>query len=262
MPATSQATEESKQFAIETIQRAREYAEDFTVRIYGDAPRPLEGDALVSLLKTNSWREYVLGVEGPARLISLIPHEFIPLKHLLGSQIVDEMRHSRVFSTRVAELGGDGDLASYEPTQEDWGLVKATLDFDNPAEHVTSLNCSGEVILQQTFIRLVERKLGSPGIVDDETAELMEKELIYDDDDDDELIPSVVDERTAEEMRKNVIPDEGRHVKFGRLVLQEFAITEEMRQRCREVQDRKFAALDSSHGRTVSDARKLQEASS
>lgn len=260
MPAKSAATKESKKFAIETIQRAREYAEGFTVRIYGDAPRPLQGDALISLLKTNSWREYVLGVEGPARLISLIPHEFIPLKHLLGSQIADEMRHSSVFSTRVDELGGDGDLASYEPTEEDWRLVQATLDFDDPAELVTSLNCTGEVILQQTFMRLVERKIGAPAIVDDETAELIEREMIYDDDDEDLVLP-VVDEKTAEEMRKNVIPDEGRHVKFGRLVLQEFAVTEEIRQRCREVQERKFAALDESHGRTVTDARTLQEAS-
>jgi hypothetical protein len=259
MPVHSQATDESKRFAIETIQRSRRYAEDFTVRIYGSAPRPLKGEALISLLRTNMWREYILGVEGPARLISLIPHEFIHVKHLLGTQIVDEMRHSRVFSERVAAMGGDGELANYEPTAEDWGLAKATLDFDDPAELVTSLNCSGEVIVQQTFMRLVERKLGHPGIVDDETAEVIEREVIYDDDDEDE-VPSVVDEVTAEELRRNVIPDEGRHVKFGRLVLQEFAITDEIRARCRQVQDRKFAALDASHGRAVQDAVKLQGA--
>jgi hypothetical protein len=259
MPIHSQATQESKKFAIDTIQRSRRYAADFTVRIYGEAPRPLKGDALISLLRTNMWREYILGVEGPARLISLIPHEFLHLKHLLGTQIEDEMRHSRVFSGRVSELGGDGELANYAPTEEDWGLVKATLDFDNPAELVTSLNCSGEVIVQQTFMRLVERKLGKPGIVDDETAEVIEHEVLYDDEDE-ELIPPVVDEQTAEELRQNVIPDEGRHVKIGRLVLQEFAITDGMRERCREVQDSKFAALDASHGRAVAEAVKLQGA--
>jgi hypothetical protein len=255
----SNATEESKRFAIETIQRARQYAEDFTVRVYGDAPRPLEGDALISLLRTNMWREYVLGVEGPARLIAMIPHDLMHLKHMLGSQVADEMRHSEVFSRRVAELGGDSERFSYEPTAEDWQLVHATLDFDNPAELVTSLNCTGEVILQQTFMRLVERKVGQSGIVDDDTAELMERELIYDDDDEDLVLP-VVDQETAEQLRADVIPDEGRHVKFGRLVLQEFATTEEIRRRCREVQDRKFAALDASHGRTMTNAKELFEA--
>jgi len=256
MTIVSNATEESKRFAIETIQRAREYAEGFTVRVYGDAPRPLKGNALIELLRANMWREYVLGVEGPARLIALIPHELIPLKHMLGSQVADEMRHSSVFSGRVAALGGDGELGNYPPTEEDWQLVRATLDFDDPAELVTSLNCTGEVILQQTFMRLVERRIGQPGIVDDETAEMIERECLYDDDGEGDLIP-VVDEETAKQLRKDVIPDEGRHVKFGRLVLQEFATTEEIRRRCREVQDRKFAALDASHGRTMTDAKRL-----
>lgn len=255
------ATDESKQFAIDTIKRAREYAQDFTIRVYGDAPRPLEGDALISLLRTNMWREYMLGVQGPAKLMTLMPDEHLPIKRLLASQIVDEMRHSSVFSGRVDALGGDGELTNYEPTPEDWKLVKATLGFDHPAELVTSLNCTGEVILQQTFMRIVERKVGQPGIVDDETAELMEREVIYDDDEEDE-VPPLVDEETAEALRQNVIPDEGRHVKFGRLVLQEFATTEEVRKTCREVQDQKFAALDLSHGRTMSDAKKLSAATS
>ena len=250
------ATTESKKFAIDTIQRAREYAEDFTIRVYGDAPRPLEGDALISLLRTNMWREYMLGVQGPAKLMTLMPDELLSLKRLLATQIVDEMRHSSVFAARTESLGGDGELTNYEPTAEDWKLVKATLDFDHPADLVTSLNCTGEVILQQTFMRIVERKVGQPGIVDDDTAELMEQELIYDDDDDDDL-PALVDEETAQALRKDVIPDEGRHVKFGRLVLQEFATDEDVRERCRKVQDAKFAALDLSHGRTMSDAKKL-----
>jgi hypothetical protein len=252
------ATEESKRFAIETIQRAREYAEDFTIRVYGDAPRPLQGDALISLLRTNMWREYMLGVQGPAKLMTLIGNiDHLAVRYLLGTQIVDEMRHSNTFAARVRALGGDGELTHYEPTPEDLKLVEATLDFDNPAELVTSLNCTGEVILQQTFMRIVERKVGRPGIVDDETAELMERELIYDDDEDE--VPPLVDEETAEELRKNVIPDEGRHVKFGRLVLQEYAATDEIRARCREVQDRKFEALDLSHGRAVADAKALSE---
>lgn len=252
-------TEESKRFAIETIQRAREYAEDFTLRIYGDAPRPLQGDALISLLRTNMWREYMLGVQGPAKLMTLIGNtDHIDVRYLLGTQIVDEMRHSDTFSGRVKALGGDGELTGYEPTPEDVKLVEATLDFDNPAELVTSLNCTGEVILQQTFIRITERKLGS-AVVDDETADLIEREIIYDEPEDaDDVIP-LVDPGTVEAMRTNVIPDEGRHVKIGRLVLQAYATDEETRRRCREVQDLKFKALDLSHGRTMQDAKALSE---
>jgi hypothetical protein len=253
------ATEESKRFAIETIQRAREYAEDFTLRVYGDAPRPLQGEALISLLRTNMWREYMLGVQGPAKLMTLIGNiEHIDVRYLLGTQMVDEMRHSDTFSARVKALGGDGELSHYEPTPEDIKLVEATLGFDDPAELVTSLNCTGEVILQQTFMRITERKLGS-AIVDDETADLMEREILYDEPDgEDDVIP-LVDRETAEALRKDVIPDEGRHVKIGRLVLQEYALTDEIQARCREVQDLKFKALDLSHGRTMRDAKALSQ---
>ena len=253
------ATEESKRFAIETIQRARAYAEDFTMRVYGDAPRPLQGEALITLLRANMWREYMLGVQGPAKLVTLIGNtDHIAVRYLLGTQMVDEMRHSDTFKARIQALGGDGELANYEPTPEDIRLVEATLDFDDPAELVTSLNCTGEVILQQTFIRITERKLGS-AIVDDDTADILEKEVIYDEDPDaDEVIP-LVDVQTAEQLRADVIPDEGRHVKIGRLVLQEYALTDEIRARCREVQDRKFEALDLSHGRTMTDAKALSQ---
>lgn len=257
MPVVSNATDQSKQFSIELIQRSRAWAEDFTVRIYGDAPRPLQGEALISLLRTNMWREYMLGVQGPAKLMTLIPDDHIDLKHLLATQIVDEMRHSSVFSARTKALGGDGELVNYEPTPEDWQLIKATLDFDDPAELVASLNCTGEVILQQTFMRITERRVGQPAVVDDETADIIERELIYDDDDEGGDVLPLVDEVTAEQLRVDVIPDEGRHVKIGRLVLQEFALTPEVQQRCAEVQQRKMEALDASHGRTMADAKRL-----
>ena len=178
VPFASHATDESRRFAIELIQRSRAAAEAFTRDVYGDAPRPLSGPALISLLETNMWREYMLGVQGPAKLMTLIGDDRVDLKHLLATQIVDEMRHSQVFAARARELGGRGELLAHEPTPEDWVLIRATLDFDHPAELVTSLNCTGEVILQQTFIRLTERGAGRAAVVDDDTATLMERELI------------------------------------------------------------------------------------
>lgn len=246
-------TQDATRFAIEVIQRSHDYAEAFATRNYGDAPRPLQGEALVGLLRTNMWREYMLGVQGPAKLMTLISEDHVDLKHLLGSQIVDEMRHSATFSERVKALGGDGDLTSYEPTPEDWKLYYATTGFDDPAEFVTSLNCCGEVILQHTFKKITERRNGSAAVFDDVTADLVRREMV----DDYDEVPPVVDEETAAVLRENVIPDEGRHVKIGRAILSRFAVTEDVQRRCLEVHQRKLEALDAAHSRTVSDAKRL-----
>jgi hypothetical protein len=246
-------SQDGTRFAIEVIQRSHDYAEAFATRNYGDAPRPLQGEALVGLLRTNMWREYMLGVQGPAKLMTLISEDHIELKHLLGGQIVDEMRHSATFSQRIKELGGNGDLTSYDPTPEDWKLYYATTDFDDAAELVTSLNCCGEVILQHTFKKITERRKGSAAVFDDVTADLVRNEMV----DDYEELPPVVDEATAAVLRESVIPDEGKHVKIGRAILSRFAGSDEVQQRCLEVQQRKLEALDAAHNRTVSDAKRL-----
>lgn len=254
-----QPDSESKRFAIETIQRSRAFADEFTHRIYDDAPRPLQGEALLSLLRANVWREYMLGCQGPAKLMILLPDEHVDLKYLLTHQVADELRHSNVFAARVTALGGEGRITHYTPNEEDWQLFYATVHFDDPAELVTSLNCTGEVVLQQSLIRIAERKGGRPAIVDDETADVIEAEMIYDEDEDSDQLGSVVDAETAAELERDVIPDEGRHVKIGRLVLERFATTDEVRERCRAIQDRKFAALDAAHGRTMRDAREFSQ---
>lgn len=254
-----QPDSEAKTFAIEMIKRSRAFAEDFTKRIYDDAPRPLQGEALIGLLRANVWREYMLGCQGPAKLMTLLPDEHVDLKFLLTHQVTDELRHSNVFASRVQALGGEGRITHYEASEEDWQLFHATVGFDDPAELVTSLNCTGEVVLQQSLIRIAERKDGRPALVDDETADLIEREMIYDEDDSDDEIASVVDAQTAAELQRDVIPDEGRHVKIGRLVLERFATSHEVRERCLEIQQRKFAALDAAHGRTMRDAREYSQ---
>jgi rubrerythrin len=245
---------DGKTFAVEVIRRSFTFAQQFTQAIYGDVPRPLKGEALISLLRTNMWREYMLGVQGPARLMTSLPAEAVDLKRLLASQIIDEMRHSQIFPARVQELGGDGEFFHYQPAEEDWKLYYATVKFEDPAELVTSLNRSGEVVLQQTFMRITKRSRGKPGIVDDETAEIIEREMLYDED---ETVLPLVDEKTARELQENVIPDEGRHIKIGRLILERYATTPEIQERCRQVQERKFAALNAAHGHTVAEAKRL-----
>jgi len=245
---------DARDFAVEIIQRSYHFAQEFTQTIYGDAPRPLKGKALISLLRTNMWREYMLGVQGPAKLMTLMPEDAVDLTRLLATQIVDEMRHSAIFSQRVQELGGDGEFLHYQPTEEDWQLYSATVNFDDPAELVTSLNCSGEVVLQQTFMRITERTKGQPGVVDDVTAEIIEREMLYDEDN---TVLPLVDEKTAQELQENVIPDEGRHIKIGRFILERYATTPEIQARCRQIQERKFAALNAAHGRTMAEAKRL-----
>jgi hypothetical protein len=255
MATQEEAKAQAKQFAKDLIKRSRDFADEFTEEIYGDAPRPMQGEALISLLRTNMWREYMLGCQAPAKLMTLIPDEHVDLKYLLAGQVADEMGHSQTFKARVEQLGGDGNLLHYEPTEEDWQLYYSTVDFDDPAELVSSLNCTGEVVLQQTLKRLAERRKGQPAVFDDETADIIEREIVYEVED--EELSSVVDEETARALQENVIPDEGEHVKIGRLILERFATTTEIQARCEEIQKRKFEALTASHGRAMAEARKF-----
>jgi len=178
MATQEEAKAQAKQFAKDLIKRSRDFADEFTEEIYGDAPRPMQGEALISLLRTNMWREYMLGCQAPAKLMTLISDEHVDLKYLLAGQVADEMRHSQTFKARVEQLGGDGKLLHYEPTEEDWQLYYSTVDFDDPAELVASLNCTGEVVLQQTLKRLAERREGQPAVLDDETADIIERDRL------------------------------------------------------------------------------------
>ena len=97
----------------------------------------------------------------------------------------------------MKELGGNGDLRTYQPSDQDMHLYHVTYDFDDPIEIAASLQCSGEVLVGYALVALAER----------------------------------VDEQTSELIRQEVIPEEASHIANGRLILKTYATTSTQQQR-------------------------------
>jgi hypothetical protein len=146
-----------------------------------------------------------------------------------------------VFSRRAYELGGDGDLGRYEPTEADWEMYRSTYDWDHPEEMAASLNVTGEVWLQLLYQMIADYR--GPH-VDEGTARAIQEEVLPD--------PTyeegcVVDDRTVMVMRRDVIPDEGRHIRIGRMVIERVATTPAAQARVRAAVERKREGLMKSH---------------
>ncbi len=232
---------DAHRFAISIAQENHRWATRAVPLAYRDFTEPLVADGLLRWLRSLMWREYSLGVHVPARMISLIPHEHQDLKLLLSTQIADEWKHAQIFSRRASELGGDGDLAHYIPDKADWEIYHSTYDWHHPEELAASLNVTGEVWLQLLYKHLADRRRP---VVDVETARALRDEVLseptYDE-------GGILDDRTVLALRGEVIPDEGRHVRIGRLIIERLATTATAQDRVRRAVERKREGLMSSH---------------
>jgi hypothetical protein len=236
---------DARAFAIDLVQRSHEWAELYVAQEYGRIRARLRSQGLIEYCRTLMWREYMLGVHVPAKALVLLPDDAQDLKLILTRQILEEWKHSQVFSQRVRELGGDDELTHYTPSPADWELYHGTYDWTYPVELVTSLNCTGEVMITEMFKVLVNPKRL---LVDERTAAVIREQVLADDED---ALDSLVDAETAKRLEEDVIPDEGRHIRFGRMVLERFAASADVQQRARHVQQQKMAALKVSHGDLV-----------
>ena len=232
---------DSHAFAIDLVRRSHEWAAAYAAREYGRFRARLEARGLLEYLRTLMWREYMLGVHVPAKAMTLLPDDAQDLKLLLARQIQDEWKHSRIFAERVRALGGDDDLARFAPSDTDWKLYHDTYDWGHPVELVTSLNCTGEVMITEMFKIVVDPKRL---LVDDRTAQVIRDEILTDEP---AALDSLVDPVTAKHLEDDVIPDEGTHIRFGRLILERYCTTAELQQMALRVQQTKMDALKLSH---------------
>ncbi len=236
---------DSKAFAIDLVQRSHEWAEQYVAQEYGRIRSRLRAQGLIEYCRSLMWREYMLGVHVPAKALVLLPDDAQDMKLLLTRQMLDEWKHSRVFSDRVRELGGDDELTHYTPTHGDWELYYGTYKWSHPVELMTSLNCTGEVMITAMFKVLANpRRL----LVDERTAAVIRQQILADDA---QALESLVDPETAKRLEEDVIPDEGQHIRFGRMILERFATSPELQHRALHVQQQKMAALKVSHGDLV-----------
>lgn len=215
---------DSKAFAKEVIAESNRRGKELAEKVF-DADDTITGDDLIPMLKGFMWSEFYLGVIPPMRVMYMMydgAHE-IDVENMdimlgLGDQIRDEVKHSKLFSRRVEELGGDPNVIHYEPTEEDLFLLERTADWDEPIEIITALNCAGEPALAEAFKAIMEK--------------------------------DIVDPRTKDVIHKAKI-DEGNHINLGKKMLGRFATDDETQERVWEIVDAKFEAAYAFHGKQM-----------
>lgn len=209
------------EFAERLIERAQTLGADLLARRHYEIT-PLKGEAyhtqLTEFCKRHAWMEWWLGVTPPSKQIVLLEGnpDDMGLRLRLAQQVIDEVKHQRVFTRWVSELGGDTRLEAYSPEPFAWELYWATYNFDTALEIAASLQCTGEPIL---FLHLCGK--------------LDPKESISS-----QLLP----EDLRKDMANEVIIEEPRHVQNGRILISKYANTPAARRLALETQNRKMRA--------------------
>jgi hypothetical protein len=167
--------------------------------------------------RKHAWLEWWLGVPAPSKQLVLLPESEIALRVRLAQQVVDEVKHQRVFSRLAQQLGGQPRFETYEPSPSAQAMYQATFELDEGPDPVldiaATLQCTGEAVLMHHL---------KPG----------------------QSITSVVlDEATIAGMVTDVVPDEVRHVKIGADLVARFCHTPAQRRRAARIQDTKLAVL-------------------
>ena len=235
---------DSRAFARDLVRRSHTWAQEYVAGEYGRIRARIRGGGLIEWCRSFMWREYMVGVHVCAKTLALLPDEDQDLKLLLTTQILEEWKHSQIFAERARALGGEGDLRTYTPTAGDWELYHWTYRWGHPAELATALQCTGEVMITAMFRLLVDPRRV---LVEEGTAHAIRAGILREG----EVLESLVDAETARRLDEEVIPDEGQHIRFGRMILERHATTDEVQQMVLRVQQEKMAALRVSHGDLV-----------
>ncbi len=96
-----------------------------------------------------AWMEYFLGTNPPAKQMLALEKDpnNVDLLLRLSQQIIDEVKHQRVWSKWVQTYGGNPRIQDYKVDADVMKMYRATFDFNDPEEIAASLQCTGEAIL-------------------------------------------------------------------------------------------------------------------
>lgn len=206
----------NKEFVDKILEKAAAFGTDVMNRDHYEIEKFDEEERKQRLILWNqkhAWLEWWLGVAPPSKQLVMLGEEDMPIKILLAQQIVDEVKHQRVFTKRVVRLGGDAKLDRFQPDPVTRRMYDTTFFFDDPLDIAASLQCTGEAVLMH-HVR-------------------PELSITY----------ATLDEDTLEDMANDVAPDEPRHVKNGEDLYKKYANTPERRRRIAQVQDLKLHTL-------------------
>jgi hypothetical protein len=213
-------TMEPEEFAQALLDKAARFGTDIMDKA-NYTLRPMTPDERLAALREwnrkHAWLEWWLGVPPPSKQIILLPEEDIALRVRLTQQVVDEVKHQRVFSKLAEQLGGNPRFETYVPSETVQAMYRSTFEFDPADDQVlavaASLQCTGEAVLMHHL---------KPG---------------------QSVTTLTLDEKTIGNMSREVVPDEIRHVKIGADLMARYARTAAQRRRAAQIQDAKLAVL-------------------
>ena len=211
---------EPKEFAEALLNKAALFGADIMDKA-NYTVRPMAPEERLAALREwnrkHAWIEWWLGVPPPSKQIVLLPEEDIALRVRLAQQVVDEVKHQRVFSRLAELLGGNPRFETYEPNETVQAMYRSTFEFEPGDDQVlavaASLQCTGEAVLMHHL---------KPG---------------------QSITTLTLDEQTISDISSEVVPDEIRHVKIGADLMARYARTAAQRRRAAQIQDAKLAVL-------------------
>lgn len=157
-----------------------------------------EGDRLLQTLKMHMWNELYLGVLPPSKELQLLQEmgEFennLDLFLMLADQMRDEVKHSKLFSRRIEELGGDPNILEFEPTPGQEKMLELMIDHDDIVGPAATLQLASEPMLARIMTGIIAN--------------------------------DAVDRRSQEVFRQSEL-DEGNHINTGKKIFERFATDE------------------------------------
>jgi len=199
---------DNSQFASELVDKYSRIGNDLASTVFGDG-HEITGEAKVLMLKMHMWNELYLGVLPVNREIELLQErgalrDNLDLFVRLADQIRDEVKHSKLFSRRIEELGGNPNILEFEATEEQWETLEIMTDHDHIVGPAAAIQVSSESILARIMTTIIEN--------------------------------DVVDRRTREVFRQSEI-DEGNHINNGKVILTRFADDPETKRYAEDVGD-------------------------
>lgn len=207
---------DGREFAEQLVNKAKLFGQYILNRKHYELEQLDPEDRRLRLAEWNrrhAWLEWWLGVVPPSKQLVALPDQEIGLKVRVAQQVVDEIKHQRIFSKHAARFGGSPRFESLVPPPTLKGMYDATVVFSDPLDIAASLQVTGEAVLL--------------GHVDPEES----------------IVPLIVDEAIREEVRTEIQPEEVRHVQNGRDVIAKWADSAAKRRQCCHIQDEKLRIL-------------------
>lgn len=212
---------DSDQFAKRLGRKSERAAKQLVERTYDDDSR-VEGEGLIRMLRSFMWNEFYFGTYPPARQMNVL-YEMndrdvsrdIDIVIELANMARDELKHAKLFSNRVEELGGNPDIREYTPTEAQVEMFHTVYDHDG----IVPLAACQQMGIER-FVPIIFQALIDHDVVDDRTKEVLHSADI----------------------------DEPNHLNVGRKIVLRFATDEAVQERAIEANRKAIDAMYAIYG--------------